>query len=235
MKNLKRIIISIAFQLSNSLNLKQNEIKYQFDSRIHNFGNIGVGGVFHSIMARPFTKLIDLTAYNGINIRETIIENLHLDEPKFVADFCCGTATSTEALRKCFENAIVTGVDTSKEMLRVAKIFTKNINYIEENVETVKLEEKQDLITLMFGFHEIPQEARLIILKNIKENLKDDGQMLIVDIDTSYIPSESMLSGEPYVLDYIENIDNDILKVFPNCETEVYIRDHVRIWKATKR
>jgi ubiquinone/menaquinone biosynthesis C-methylase UbiE len=176
--------------------------------------------------------LIDLAAYDGRNIRVDIIKNLKIEKPKFVADFCSGTGTSTEALRECFKDAVVTGVDTSREMLRVAKFFTKNINYLEDNAETVELETKQDLIAIMFSLHEIPQEFRIIILENIKKNLKDDGKMLIVDIDTSYIPSESMLSGEPYVQDYLKNIDNDVLKVFPKSIKEVYIEGHVRIWRS---
>ena len=30
----------------------------------------------------------------------------------------------------------------------------------------------------------------------------------------------------------LKNIDLDILKVFPEVETEIYIENHVRIWKA---
>jgi len=232
--NFKHNIFALIFSLSYALNFdgKIVQIPYQFDPRIHNFGNIGIGGIFHSFMARPFTKLIDQVAYDGENIRENIIRSLKIENPKFITDFCCGTGTSTEALQKVFSDAVVTGVDTSKEMLRVAKLFTENINFLQENVESVELDEKQDLITLLFGFHEIPQEARVLILENIKNNLKDDGKVLIVDIDTSYKPSKAMLSGEPYVECYLKNIDLDILKVFPEVETEVYIENHVRIWKA---
>ena len=232
--NFKHNIFALIFSLSSALNFdgKIVQIPYQFDPRIHNFGNIGIGGIFHSFMARPFTKLIDQVAYDGENIRENIIRSLKIENPKFITDFCCGTGTSTEALQKVFSDAEVTGVDTSKEMLRVAKLFTENINFLQENVESVELDEKQDLITLLFGFHEIPQEARVLILENIKNNLKDDGKALIVDIDTSYKPSKAMLSGEPYVECYLKNIDLDILQVFPEVETEVYIENHVRIWKA---
>jgi SAM-dependent methyltransferase len=232
--NFKHNIFALIFSLSSALNFdgKIVRIPYQFNPRIHNFGNIGIGGIFHSFMARPFTKLIDQVAYDGENIRENIICSLKIENPKFITDFCCGTGTSTEALQKVFSDAVVTGVDTSKEMLRVAKLFTENINFLQENVESVELDEKQDLITLLFGFHEIPQEARVLILENIKNNLKDDGKVLIVDIDTSYKPSKAMLSGEPYVECYLKNIDLDILKVFPEVETEVYIENHVRIWKA---
>ena len=231
---MKISLFLIASKYVNSLNFnrKSTEVPYQFDPRIHNFGNVGVGGLFHSFMARPFTKLIDLAAYDGRNIRVDIIKNLKIENPEFVADFCSGTGTSTEALRKCFKDAVVTGVDTSREMLRVAKIFTENINYIEANAETVELETKQDLITIIFALHEIPQEARIIILENIKKNLNENGKILIVDIDTSYIPSESMLSGEPYVQDYLKNIDTDVLKVFPKSTKEIYIDGHVRIWKT---
>ena len=57
-------IFLLASKYVNSLNFnrKSTEVPYQFDPRIHNFGNVGVGGMFHSMMARPFTKLIYLAA-----------------------------------------------------------------------------------------------------------------------------------------------------------------------------
>ena len=38
-------------------------IKYQYDPRIHNFGNVGIGGRFYASVARPVTRIIDRIAY----------------------------------------------------------------------------------------------------------------------------------------------------------------------------
>lgn len=206
-------------------------IPYQFDPRIHSLGNVGTGGVIHSLFARPFTKLIDVSAYDGTNIREKIINDLEIVEPKFISDFGCGTGTTTEAIRKRFKKgAIVYGVDSSKQMLQVADIFTEGINYVENNIEHISFANKQDLITCTFTFHEIPQYGRLKILKNMKQNLNKNGQILIVDIDPMYKPSEMMQHGEPFINDYIANIDSDILSIFPNAKTFVEVQGHVRVW-----
>jgi len=39
---------------------------------IHTFGNMGFGGAFHAAMAPLATKLIDLKAYDGVDVRKKI-------------------------------------------------------------------------------------------------------------------------------------------------------------------
>ena len=89
-----------------------------------------------------------------------------------------------------------------------------------------------DLITIMFGFHEIPQEGRVAILKNVKKNLKKNGTLLIVDIDLTYNPSNMMLTGEPYIRDYFKNVENDIYGIFPNTTQQIVVPGHVRQWNC---
>ena len=48
-----------------------------YDPRIHNFGNVGIGGKFHASLARPITKIIDIAAYNGEDIRKIIINEIY--------------------------------------------------------------------------------------------------------------------------------------------------------------
>ncbi len=227
-----KFIYSLLYISSSVEPFKPKPTPYQFDPRIHSFGNVGPGGVVHSLFARPFTKIIDIAAYDNVNIRDKLINDIDIDKPKNIADFGCGTGTSTESIKKRFNDAIIYGVDSSKEMLRVANLFTKGINYVEENIENIMFANKQDLITTMYVFHEVPQDGRLNILENMKKNLKEDGQALIVDIDTSYKPSKMMQHGEPFIHDYMVNIDKDILSVFPKTETWIEIQNHVRVWNA---
>lgn len=207
-----------------------NAVKYEFDPRIHNFGNVGLGGKFYASVARPVTRIIDRIAYKGVNVRKDIIKTLNLD-PNIVSDWCCGTGMSTDALYDSFTNAEIYGVDTSKEMLNVAhKQSFSNAEFLLGNVEDIILPKTADLITIMFAFHEIPQYARLNILKNVKKNLSHNGRLLIVDIDICYEPSKIMLSGEPYIEDYLSNVRDDIRSIFPKVIEKTVIPKRVLAW-----
>ena len=118
-------------------------------------------------------------------------------------------------------------------MLDVAKKFSY-ANCTVDDAESVSLHEPADLITIMFAFHEIPQEGRIQILKNAHNNLVKGGHLLVVDIDMAYSPSEMMLTGEPYIHDYLENVQTDIRKIFPHVLETVIIPGHVRQWIAPK-
>ena len=47
----------------------ENDLEYWNDSRIHTLGNIGFWGAVHAIMAPLSTKMIDVVAYNGTDVR----------------------------------------------------------------------------------------------------------------------------------------------------------------------
>ncbi len=207
---------------------------YPYDPRIHNFGNIGFGGKIHAALARPITRLIDIAAYNGEDIRYTILQKLKKENsinPSFISDWCCGAAMSTDALYQTFKNSSIISVDTSNEMIAVAKKSSDSLaEFIIDDAESVTLKNKADLITIMFGFHEIPQQGRLNILKNAIKNLSKNGSVLVIDIDMAYTPSEMMLSGEPYLNDYLENVQKDINSLFKNVIETVAVEGHVRHW-----
>ena len=66
------------------------------------------------------------------------------------------------------------------------------LSFLKENT---KLDDKVDLITIMFAFHEVPMEARNRILKEARRLLKRGGTLAVVDICPSYQPSPTMLAG----------------------------------------
>ena len=205
--------------------------KYYFDSRIHNFGNIGFGGHVHSLLAPYATKMIDEKCYNSVDIRQLILSNYNQDFystngrlPKLI-DLCCGTGTST------WENQV--GIDTSNAMLNQAKkIHNKNnknnkhTQFIEANAENYGQEDEFDAATIMFAFHEMPNYAHHKIIKNAKRITTHD--IIIVDINPNYNPSRLMLSGEPYLLNYKATIQ-DLLRQHQFSYLE-YIPNHVGVW-----
>ncbi len=207
--------------------------KYYYDPRIHNFGNIGIGGQLHALLAPHATTLIDNKCYNSINIRQLILSKYNQDFykkheklPKLI-DLCCGTGTST-----CINQL---GIDTSEAMLSEAtNIKNNNIKhslktqtlFLKGNAENYGQEDEFDTATLMFAFHEMPNYAHHKIIKNAKKITKHD--IIIVDIDPKYSPSKIMLTGEPYLLSYKATI-HKILTQHQFSYLE-YIPNHVGLW-----
>ena len=217
--------------------------KYYYDPRIHNFGNIGLGGQLHSKLAPYATKLIDDKCYNSVNIRQAILSSYYQEFyknnerlPKII-DLCCGTGTSTAA------NQI--GIDTSEPMLSAARAtlshalkIQKNSNNQKNNKEITKTQfikgnaenygqfQEFDTATLMFAFHEMPNYAHHKIIKNAKKITKHD--IIIVDISPNYSPSPLMLLGEPYLLNYKATIQQLLTEHQFNYVE--YIPNHVGLW-----
>eukprot|EP00956_Cyclotella_meneghiniana_P005756 scaffold7458_cov49-Cyclotella_meneghiniana.AAC.6 len=75
---------------------------------IHTLGNVGVGGFFHAAVAPLATKLIDMFAYNGADVRSLVAHDLRKKMNKRgvrIADLCCGVGISTRQLESAFPDA----------------------------------------------------------------------------------------------------------------------------------
>jgi SAM-dependent methyltransferase len=175
---------------------------YWDDPRIHILGNTGFGGIVHATFAPFVTKLIDNISYDGRDIRGEAIKQ-YVKSNKRILDVCCGTGRSTA------EGAI--GLDTSKEMIRMAnwiKPPNDSGKFVLGNAENWGNAYEFDVVTCMFGLHEMPRSARIKVLQNCIRITNE--RVIIIDIHPSYIPSESMLVCEPYLLDYLENIEEEM-------------------------
>lgn len=186
---------------------------YYFDPRIHNLGNIGPLGRIHANIAPTFTKIIDENAYNKRDIRKEIYSTFE----GTVIDLCCGTGFST-----CPKNV---GIDTSTEMIRVARKINPDRTYYVANSEFYGECQSYDIVSCMFAFHEMPESAHIEIINNAFKLARK--KIIIVDISTTYKPSQFMLSGEPYLLDYLETIDNTLIEF----NKTIYIEDHIDVWE----
>ena len=240
--------------LYNYLPKYQNVDDWWDNPIIHNVGNTGLGGTFHAEMAPHFTKLIDYKAYNNRDIRYEISKEISSnfdDENVTIVDFGCGVGMSTKALQKAFinKNYRIYGVDTSNQMLEKAKQinYHKNILYTNENIinSPVKhLENKVDVVNIMFLLHEVPLVGHYQIIDAAYNLLKENGKLYITDIHEGYNPSSLMLTGEPYLLEYkkyIRRTLEDVVKTnrfrlmnkTDDCLNS-YVPNHVSTSRLTK-
>jgi SAM-dependent methyltransferase len=196
---------------------------YWFDPRIHNLGNAGLMGGFHAAVAPICTHLIDRLAYAGVDARKRIHQTI--DDAHSVLDMCCGVAFSAK------KGAV--GVDTSKQMIGMARLIRPDATFVEGNAETYGEDASFDVVTVMYATHEMPRAARRRVISNALRVARK--YVLVVDIAPGFTPSEMMLSGEPYVEDYLANMDDDVAEVASNRAWRKsrisVVKDHVVMWR----
>ncbi|AEO98272.1 hypothetical protein EPVG_00053 [Emiliania huxleyi virus 201] len=201
--------------------------KWWYDSRIHNLGNIGSFGKFHANVAGWCTDIIDKYAYNQRNIRDEILSNMPYHAR--VCDMGCGVGKSTT------DNILSIGIDTSDEMLAVARKNNKDklCTFAKGNAISYGEDDEFDYSTIFFLLHEAPQDGRIAIIENAMR-ISERG-VLIVDMHPKMRTPRSMLSGEPYVLNYMKHIREDINKCcYTNDwyihDTYTHIDNYVMVW-----
>lgn len=206
-----------------------------FHKNIHNFGNVGLGGKVHALFARLATTMIDVGAYKGRTMRREVAAEAARVVPSSskVLEVGCGVGTLTNELERVFSN--VTAVDTSQEMLDAAECTRTHARLVCLNGVDAPavLGRDHDLVIVSMVMHEMPSVAYPEFVGALLE-AAPQGNVWIVDIHENYTPSPMMQSGEPYVLDYLSNIDQSLQKIARDAqrplETRSIIEGHVRLW-----
>ena len=192
-----------------------SKVYYPYNPNIHNFGNHGFLGKIHAKLAPIFTRTVNENIYKT-DIRQDII-NME-DKNKTFLDIGCGTGFSTSS------NPGSLGIDTSFPMINEAKRLFPNKNFTYANIDFWNTKNKFDIVTAMFVFHEIPQDSRKNIIKKMKNIAKE--KIIILDIHTDYKPNKLMLSGEPYIQDYLKNIQKDLSEF----KEKSLVTSRVKMW-----
>lgn len=197
-----------------------NLVPYWSNKNIHNLGNTGALGNLHAMTAPLMTKFIDRTAYGRRNVREEVYNSLDGS----VLDMCCGTGFSTKP--GCV------GIDTSLEMLRFSNLFNPGSDYRYGNAETFGRNEEFDTVSIMFSFHEMPRDAHRNIIRNAIRVARK--KVVLVDISRDYKPTTAMLSGEPYLLNYLDTFQSTIDNIIWKEETDkAFSVFHLLRWNKT--
>ncbi|GAX24110.1 hypothetical protein FisN_9Hh363 [Fistulifera solaris] len=187
-------------------------------------------------------KIVDLCCGVGTSTRElyanfpkaqSIIGVDTSAEMVSMADFMVGHISSAKQLmRSKFDPRMWFGSQPSR-----VEETEKQLRFKQVNAEQTELPEASyDLVTIMYGFHEIPLEGREKIVAESNRLLQKGALLAVIDITTDYEPSPSMLAGEPYVLEYQRNIHNQLgnAKGFRLKSYENLVPGHVGMWLLEK-
>lgn len=138
-----------------------------------------------------------------------------------------------------FNNKNFAGLNKSlrKQGMSIERAYVKAKRAIAKyscaNAEDTFLPDKAfDLVTVMYAFHEAPRAGREKILAEAHRLLQKGGMLALVDITPDYEPSETMLAGEPYVLEYQKNINRQLQRVkgFTKATFRDIVPGHVGLW-----
>lgn len=186
-----------------------------FHPQVHNFGNIGFGGRVHAHVAGFATDLIDRAAYKK-PLRPLLAKHIAKSRPNgLVMDVGCGVGTLTRELHDAGMRVI--GIDASSEMIEMAEKKNPDLQFRVQNAADVDGEEQFDVAVACMLAHELPTSAHHELLSRmIKCTAKNKGDVWISDIVPTYRPSQLMLSGEPYIENYLKTFFKTIKSV---CES----------------
>lgn len=211
------------------LSLALSEHPYWMNSRIHVLGNTGPGGWIHAAIAPLATRVIDQVAHGGVNVRKRVLGQI---PSKFRAvDLCCGTGESCAAHAVCS-----IGVDTSEPMLAIARRRYQRTKFVRGNAETWGAADSAEVVTIMYGLHEMPRGARRRVLSNAIRIAT--REVFVLDICPSYRPSAAMLLGEPYLAGYQVYVNSDVHAIAAAANWQVAKRELVKegavMWRLSE-
>lgn len=109
----------------------------------------------------------------------------------------------------------------------------RGVHFKKGNAEKTGYDDQSfDLITVMYAFHEAPLRGREQIMNEARRLLAPGGVLAIVDISSDYEPPPNMLAGEPYVIEYQQNMSKQLrrLKGFLRPKYKVLVPGHVGMW-----
>lgn len=101
-------------------------------------------------------------------------------DPKALIDLGCGNGRFIEYVRKYYPDLSATGVDSSKQLLKIAEEKNPNTEFLQKDLTLdLKLNKKFDFVALIAVLHHIPgSEKRAELIGRSAQLLSPNGKML---------------------------------------------------------
>lgn len=116
-------------------------------------------------------------------MEEIIVEIRNIKKSNLILDFGMGTGTIMKKMSE-MDNLKIIGIDQNKYLLQKAREKlkdVKNCGVIQGNILEYKNDSPADIIIATETYHHIQDKDKITFLKNIYDNLKYDGLLIIGD------------------------------------------------------
>ena len=146
--------------------------------------------LFYKIIAAVY-DLIDIIYFRNYekSPRKAVLETI--SDHDRILDLCTGTETNAIDIAKAKKNVQIVGIDLSDSMLKVAKNKVasdglRNIKLYHMDAAQLKFKDHCfDKILLSLVLHELDEELAGKVIMEAKRVLKNDGEIIITEWETS--------------------------------------------------
>ena len=156
--------------------------------------------ILHKILPIRIEYILNKIDYNKI-------KNLE------ILDLGCGGGLTCEPLARL--GASVTGIDFVKENIKIAKNHAiqsnLNISYIHNDLDSISIKKKYDLILILEVLEHLDNWALLI--KKIKKNLKPRGKVVFSTINKTQLAKITSIFIAEYILNWVPKNTHDYNKL----------------------
>ncbi len=190
--------------------------------------------LFYKIISKAYDLLevIYFRSYER-SPRKAVLDRIYENEK--VLDLCTGTATNAITIAKQKANAKIVGIDSSKDMLRVAqnkirKNGLKNIKLLQMDATHLKFKSNCfDKILISLVLHELDEEIVAKVITEANRVLKDSGEIIITEWEPSKQLSKRILFAPIHYLEpktYHKFIKMNLYSYFEKYELSVQENIH---------
>lgn len=141
---------------------------------------------YNNKLFKRLIRIYDPIATFLAPVRNRIVKDLRLPEHAHILDVACGTGTQALLLAK--QDYQVVGIDLSREMLARAKSKIgkeRHVRFVQGDATKLPFKNKTfDASTISFGLHDMPENVRTKVLREMKRVTKRGGRILIADYAT---------------------------------------------------
>ncbi len=169
---------------------------------------------------------------SALTMRENFLEKLvdRSSHVETILDVGCSIGISTDYVTSAFPGAMhIYGVDLSPYFLSIAQWNLNqknrtlpNVIFSHQNAESLSFStESIDVVTCCFLFHEVPKNATITILQELKRVLRSGGTLGILDLSPAllkkklrdnYLRRLFFESTEPHIYDYYQQNITQVLE-----------------------
>lgn len=145
---------------------------------------------YDRIHSRYYALLIKwcFLPFGGENrVRKELIAHIDFSPKEKILDMCCGIGGVTFVISgKAGQDSDVVGMDLSPGQIEIARKnnHLSNARFIEGDVTSTGFKDGYfDKVFITHALHEMPREIRLKVLSEAKRILKENGKVIILDLD----------------------------------------------------
>ena len=211
---------------------------YQIDAHIQGSALLSVKSITSS--NEHFTPEEAYEIYQK-HLVKNIISAVNVSEVNSWTDFGSGTGNLITSVANRLIDIDFNAIDLSPNYLSIALYkyqHKKNIKWIHNNIEHTSIDkETQDVVSVCYVFHEMPESAIINTLQEAFRILKQDGTLICIDMDPGKLPKyPSFIDiSEPFLQMY-RNIHIDTIMKNSNFKSVHTVDLHCMstMWVATK-